>query len=614
MVELPAPGRVDVQHLHRLLALGRRHLLPVQAGVGHGAQVAGEVARGGPRLAAHEGRGQLGHHRDVAQPLDGVGLRGEHLLAADAHPLDQPQHERVRAPVLERRARRPVQAQEVLGAVAALGRQLRPLERGADRRRHVELAPPGQLGQPGDVHRVQPHRGPRHHAHGGAGVGRVGQQPQPGQQVAHLGALEVGGRAVQAEGQRPLLERRAHHGAVAHGRGHQHRHPRRVGAGAHQRGRLGRHRLRLGALGRAAPEAHAAAVAGRHPAAAARRRAGGGDHGPRAAKAAVQVHGGGVGERAQELVLVLARRRARPQRLLGVGGHGDLAGLLAQQRQQGRLGEVGVLVVVGQHRGQAAGHAAAHVRALVQQPERAQHQVAGVQRAAVGQQPVVVGVQLGELTLAQRGGARGVVLVLARGQAVVRVGGQLGRGDHVLLQPVDPRDERGQQRSRVAADLVVAQRQLLQLLQQQRHPLRGRHRHEARIQAGLHRLGAQQARAEGAERVHGQLVVGRCHQLVQARAHVLRGLRRGGQRQHLLGVGPLLDQPGQPVLEHRGPARAGDAGDQQRPTGMGDRCPLGIGQSVGQGGHRFQDMPAKPKAGPACCRSGPWPILCHPPR
>ena len=45
VVELAPARGVDVQHLHRALVLGGRHLLPLQAGVGHGPQVAGEVAR-----------------------------------------------------------------------------------------------------------------------------------------------------------------------------------------------------------------------------------------------------------------------------------------------------------------------------------------------------------------------------------------------------------------------------------------------------------------------------------------------------------------------------------------------------------------------------------------
>ena len=89
----------------------------------------------------------------------------------------------------------PVQAQERLRAVAPLGGELRALQRGRHRRGQVELAPPGQLGEPRHVHGVDLDRRAREGAHGRAGVGGVGQHPQPGEHVAHLGALEVRRRA-----------------------------------------------------------------------------------------------------------------------------------------------------------------------------------------------------------------------------------------------------------------------------------------------------------------------------------------------------------------------------------------------------------------------------------
>ncbi len=197
VVELPALGGLDRQDLDRRPRVRDGRLVLRQPGVRYGLEVAGELARGGAGLAAHVSRGQLGQHGHVAQPLDGVGLRGEHLLAADADALDQPQDEGVGAAVLERRRSRAVQAQEGLRAVAPLGGQLRALERQRHGRGHVELAPARELGQPRDVHRVQADRRPRERAHGRTGVGRVGQQPHPRQHVAHLRALEVGRRAGQ---------------------------------------------------------------------------------------------------------------------------------------------------------------------------------------------------------------------------------------------------------------------------------------------------------------------------------------------------------------------------------------------------------------------------------
>ena len=46
---------------------------------------------------------------------------------------------------------------------------------------------------------------------------------------------------------------------------------------------------------------------------------------------------------------------------------------------------------------EAPGHALAHVRALVEELERVQDEVAEVERAALRQQAVVVGIEAGEL-------------------------------------------------------------------------------------------------------------------------------------------------------------------------------------------------------------------------
>ena len=100
---------------------------------------------------------QLG---DVAQPLDRVRVRGEHLLAAQADALDQPQHERVRAAVLEGVRGRAVEAQEGARPVAALLGELWALERRGHGGGHVELAAAGELRQPRHVHGTQLHRRP----------------------------------------------------------------------------------------------------------------------------------------------------------------------------------------------------------------------------------------------------------------------------------------------------------------------------------------------------------------------------------------------------------------------------------------------------------------------
>ena len=106
-----------------------------QAGLGHGRQVAREIARRALRVAANVRARQVDELRDVGQPLGGVRLRGEELLAANADPLDQPVHERVGLHRLERPRRAPVEAQERERTVASLLRELRALARGGDTRR-----------------------------------------------------------------------------------------------------------------------------------------------------------------------------------------------------------------------------------------------------------------------------------------------------------------------------------------------------------------------------------------------------------------------------------------------------------------------------------------------
>ena len=79
-----------------------------------------------------------------------------------------------------------------------------------------------------------------------------------------------------------------------------------------------------------------------------------------------------------------------------------------EQPQQQALGEARVLQVVDEHVPVAAGEPRAHVRLLAQQPERAQHEVAEVERPRVAQHPVVRAEQLPELALAR--GARALGL------------------------------------------------------------------------------------------------------------------------------------------------------------------------------------------------------------
>ena len=137
-------------------------LLLAQPRLGHGGQVAGEVARGGLRLAAHVGGGQLAaawRCCAAARPCPpgwrtpaGGADRCARSAAARTRPGGGP---RMRSTPSGRGA----------GTRCARSRpsceSCGPSQRGRDRRRHVELAPARQLREPRDVHRAQLDRRPR---------------------------------------------------------------------------------------------------------------------------------------------------------------------------------------------------------------------------------------------------------------------------------------------------------------------------------------------------------------------------------------------------------------------------------------------------------------------
>ena len=219
-----------------------------------------------------------------------------------------------------------------------------------------------------------------------------------------------------------------------------------------------------------------------------------------------------------EVADVLGRGAAEAvDRLVVVGERGDPAVLGHQQPQQQALGEAGVLQLVDQHVRVARRQPRAHVRLLAQQPERVQDEVADVERAGVAQQPVVGGEQLGELALAR---AARVVGQRRRPRAVVR------GADQLVLEPVDPADDRAERGARVAAQVVVAQRQVVDALEQHRQPVGGGDRRRERVQPRLQRLVAQQPRAQARERRHRQLLVGHGHPVLDPLAQAIRGVRR----------------------------------------------------------------------------------------
>ena len=247
-----------------------------------------------------------------------------------------------------------------------------------ERRDHVELAAAGDLRHAREVDRAQLDRRAGERAHDGAGVAGVDQQPQPRQQVAHLGALEERRGARQPVRHGALLERDRDRLALAAHRPHEHAHV--LGRDVLARDQpldLGRHRLRLRALGRAAPERDLAAglavqllldPVGR------RRddRAGGAQDLLARAQRLLEPHHRRRRPLGAEVVHVLRRGAAEAvDRLVVVGGGGDVAVPGHEQPQQQALREARVLQLVDQHVPVPAREPLAHVRLRAQQPEGA---------------------------------------------------------------------------------------------------------------------------------------------------------------------------------------------------------------------------------------------------
>ena len=248
-------------------------------GVGHRRDRAGELARRGLRRAAQVVGRELGEAGEVDEPLGDLGRGGEQELAAQAEPLDQPVDVEVRARRVDRARRRAVHLQERGDPLARLGRDLGRLQRRAERRDHVELAPAGDLRAAREVDRAQLDRRAGERADHGAGVAGVGEQPQPGEQVADLRALEEGGRAREPVRDRALLQRRRDGLALALDRADEHadvlrarprratraaRRPRRPPAPAPARSRSARTPPRRAAC-RPAPRAASRSVPDRAP-------------------------------------------------------------------------------------------------------------------------------------------------------------------------------------------------------------------------------------------------------------------------------------------------------------------------------------------------------------
>ena len=359
----------------RLLAAGR-----LDPGLGDGAEVGDEVAGRAVRLAPRPGGRQLGQAREAEQPLGDLGLGGEEALAAQADALDQPPHEDVGAALLHRRRGGAVELEEGLDPLARLGLELGAVERRLAAGDHVELAPPGDRRQPRQVAGAQLDRRPGQRPRRGGGVVGVGEHPQPGDRVAHLGPLEERRRPGEVEGDAALLHRRGDRAALAGRVGDEDADRVRGGAAGEQVLDLARDRLRLGALvgARQKRSCGLAEALLEH------------DHVAVGVEVAEADRRGRVGR-------PRARRAGSALSPASASSSARWAGVVSSSSSTIRCAKRAAIW-------------RAHVGPLGEQAVEGEEDVAAVEAAGLGEDPVVGGVELGELELA----AERLALGLAR--------------------------------------------------------------------------------------------------------------------------------------------------------------------------------------------------------
>ena len=222
--------------------------------------------------------------------------------------------------------------------------------------------------------------------------------------------------------------------------------------------------------------------------------------------------------------------------------------LAGERRQQRPLGDGRVLELVDHHVGEALGEGGADVLALGVEAVEGEEDVAAVEVAGRGDDPVVGGDEVGKLGV-----------------------GRLGAG----LERVDPLQQPRQQAGRVAADLVAAERQLVDAVEQHRQPL-GRAEHvEERVEAGGVGVLAQEPFPDRVPGPDPELAVGIVEQRFRPAAKPLRSRPRRGDQQHPVGFSLAVGgEPRQAAGQGLALAGAGLAEEQQRPLGMANRALL----------------------------------------
>jgi len=218
------------------------------------------------------------------------------------------------------------------------------------------------------------------------------------------------------------------------------------------------------------------------------------------------------------------------------------------------------------------------VRARVKKVGGPEDEVAEVDEPVLGEQPVVGRVERGELAL-----ALGPVLAVRERRGPGAIGGMVDAG---LLEPVDPREDRAQRRGGPAAEVVLAQREVADALEQEREPVGGRGRDRERVEPGLERLVAQQPRAHRMDRQDRELLERPvAERLLDAGPERVGGARGPRDQEQRLGRRALRDEVGEARDERPRASAARSAEDEQRPAAVGGRARLVGREGAGRIGH-----------------------------
>ena len=157
-----------------------------------------------------------------------------------------------------------------------------------------------------------------------------------------------------------------------------------------------------------------------------------------------------------------------------------------QHRDQVAMRGSRVLQLIDQDEGEALGDGGADVGVLAKQAAQFDHQVAAVDAAALAQDPVVRGIELRELQLPARGLPAGRV---ACGPSLL-LGplAQFSGADGLGLQRVDAAQEPGEETRGIAPDLMTAEGQLVEAVEQDRQPVGRGDADDERVDPGLERV------------------------------------------------------------------------------------------------------------------------------